>query len=141
LSTDCTADARISPRGAGEARKQPRVSCTLSVQVHAPSEDVLLFTYATNISHEGVYVRANRPLPVGARVHLDLQPHTPSERLCIDGVVVRIVEQGRGPRGMGVEFVDPTDDAKASIRQLIDRVDLKSLLTVADAETYSYYTD
>jgi uncharacterized protein (TIGR02266 family) len=122
-----------------DARKQPRVTCTLSVQVHAPSEDVLLFTYATDISHEGVYVRANRPLPVGARVHLDLQPHAPNERLTIDGTVVRIVENGSGPRGMGVAFVDADEQALEGIRQLVERVDYRTMLTAGDAETYSTF--
>ncbi len=122
-----------------DARKQPRVSCTLSVQVHAPSEDVLLFTYATDISHEGVYVRANRPLPVGARVHLDLQPHAPNERLTVDGRVVRIVENGAGPRGMGVAFVDTDEHAREGIRRLVERIDHRTMLAIGDAETYSTY--
>lgn len=122
-----------------DARKQPRVSCTLSVQVHAPSEDVLLFTYATDISHEGVYVRANRPLPVGARVHLDLQPHAPNERLTIDGTVVRIVEGNAGPRGMGVAFTNADEQALEGIRRLVERVDYRTMLAVGDAETYSTY--
>lgn len=135
MPSNCSAPARQT-----DARKQARVGCTLSVQVHAPSEDVLLFTYATDISSEGVYVRANRPLRLGARVRLDLQPNTPSERLTVEGVVVRVVEQGGGPRGMGVEFVEASDEVRAAIDRLIDRVDLRSMLTTADAEAFSYYS-
>lgn len=120
-----------------EHRKEARVSCALAVQVHAPAEDVLLFTYATNISAEGVYVRANRPLPEGVYVSLDLQPGAPGEHLKIKGVVVRTVEDLRRPRGMGIAFVEPQERELEALQRLIARLDGHALLTVADAEAYS----
>lgn len=122
---------------ASEHRKQTRVSCALAVQVHAPGEDVLLFTYATNLSDQGVYVRANRPLPEGSAVSLDLQPGTPSERLKLDGVVVRAARTKGGPRGMGIAFVEMRAHEREALSRLLSRLDKNAMLTVADAETFS----
>ncbi|MBW2733894.1 MAG: PilZ domain-containing protein [Deltaproteobacteria bacterium] len=124
-----------------EHREQTRVSCALAVQVHAPAEDVLLFTYAMNISHRGVYVRANRPLPQGASVSLDLQPSTPTERLTVKGVVVRVVDQEGSPRGMGIVFSEMCSNECEALERLVSRLDNRAMLTVADAETYSRYSN
>lgn len=105
-----------------EQRRQPRVSCTLSVQVHAPAEDVLLFTYATNLSSTGLFVRANRPLPVGTRVNLELQPQSMSERLSLEGLVVRAADAAAaGPRGMGLSFEARSLDDQRLLRRLLQR--------------------
>lgn len=122
-----------------DTRRDARRACTISVQVHAPSEDVLLFTYATNISADGIFVRANRPLPVGVKVHLDLQPHQPTERMQVDGVVVHIGDGTGQPRGMGVTFTDLGEVDCRALQLLMGRSDLRSMLTVADAETYSTF--
>ena len=94
----------------------------------APAEDVLLFTYAINISHDGVYVRANRPLAQGVAVSLDLQPGSPAERLQIEGVVVRAVDhQDQHPRGMGIAFVFDSPSHKAAVQGRLDRLMVASL--------------
>ena len=132
--------ARLLEAFVSEHRKQSRSSCALSVQLHAPSEDVLLFTYATNISPDGVYVRANRPLPVGAEVRLDLQPPAPSEAVRIAGVVVRVADGEREPRGIGVAFMrEQPPEQEDALDRLLNRVDLKSMLSVGDAETFSQF--
>ena len=120
-----------------EQRHRPRVCCSLAVQVHAPSEDVLLFTYATNMSQDGIYVRANRPLPVGTEVNLDLHPHATSERVRVAGRVVRVTEVGtKEPRGMGVCFA-PLAAAGDAIRRVVARLDTRSMATAADPEAYA----
>lgn len=40
---------------------------------------------------------------------------------------------------MGVEFVEASEEVRAAIDRLIGRVDLRSMLTTADAEAFSYY--
>jgi uncharacterized protein (TIGR02266 family) len=125
--------------GCSENRRETRNHCTLSVQIHAPSEDVLLFTYATNISKDGIFVRANRPLPVGVKVHLDLQPQQPGERVHLDGVVVHVGDGSGQPRGMGVSFTDLGDGDSEALRQLMGRANMRSMLTVGDAETYTAF--
>ena len=114
-----------------EQRSRPRVPCTLSVQVHAPTEDVLLFTYATDVSASGVFVRAKRPLPIGTRVHLELH-QTRSERVAVDGVVVHTPDHG--PRGMGLVFVEVDESARSRLGRLLDRAGMQNTLTHADAD-------
>ena len=106
-----------------EQRAQPRVPCVLSVQLHAPSEDVLLLTYATDFSPAGVFVRANRPLPVGTRVRLELQPDR-AERVAIEGTVVRVATEVGGPRGMGLCFVPADEAASTQLRRMFERAGL-----------------
>lgn len=112
-----------------EQRSVKRIGCSLTVQVHAPSQDVLLFTYATNISVGGLYVRANRLLPVGTQVRLDLQPEKfVSDRVSLYGSVVRTNQEfQRGPRGMGIAFASTeAEDAsfEARMKQLVSRLEI-----------------
>jgi uncharacterized protein (TIGR02266 family) len=92
----------------------------LSVQLHAPSEDVLLLTYATDLSPAGVFVRANRPLPVGTCVRLELQPDR-AEHVAIEGTVVRVANERGGPRGMGLCFVPADEEASAQLKRMFER--------------------
>lgn len=122
-----------------DSRKQPRVACTLSVQVHAPNEDLLLFTYATDLSNNGIYVRSNRPLAIGSKVNLYLKPQYLDETLQVEGIVVRTVEEGKDSRGMGVAFIETSHHDRQGIQQLLDRANAKTLLAVGDASTYRHY--
>lgn len=108
----------------------------LSVQLHAPSEDVLLLTYATDLSDCGVFVRANRPLPLGTRVKLQLQ-QTRGERIVVAAEVVRVPPEG--PRGMGLSFVDTDEGIREGIGRLIGRCGAEKLVTTADAEAFVWH--
>lgn len=119
-----------------DCRRQRRVSCSLSVQLHAPSEDVLLFTYATNVSGSGAFVRANRLLPIGTPVHVSLQPEGFGRRVKLDGRVVRVAN-GDSPRGMGLSFVQPNDDLTQELDLLLRRIDPH--VPAADADAYAWH--
>jgi uncharacterized protein (TIGR02266 family) len=106
-----------------EQRAQPRLPCVLSVQLHAPTEDVLLLTYATDFSPAGVFVRANRPLPVGTRVRVELQPDR-GQRVAIEGTVVRVANEVGGPRGMGLCFVPADEAASMELERMFERAGL-----------------
>jgi|GEM_PF-7133353 hypothetical protein len=119
-----------------ECRRQRRITCSLSVQLHAPSEDVLLFTYATNVSETGAFVRANRLLPIGTKVHVSLQPESFGGRVKLEGLVVRVAN-GDSPRGMGLSFAPPTNDLKTELDHLLKRIDHG--VPAADADAYAWH--
>jgi Tfp pilus assembly protein PilZ len=100
----------------GETRnlEQPygSLGSLLPVQVHAPTEDFLLLSYATNLSPESLFVLTSRPLPVGTEVLLNLQPHQSSERLMVKGRVHHF-HSGPGPKGMEMSL-QPIEEEEGS---------------------------
>ncbi|MCA9668887.1 MAG: PilZ domain-containing protein [Myxococcales bacterium] len=105
------------------------------MQVHAPTEDVLLLTYALNLSTAGAFVRANRPLPVGTKVRVELCRQR--ERISLEGVVVRVEGE---PRGMGMRF-DLDASSESALERLVDRVGREALPPAADAAARALYAE
>jgi hypothetical protein len=108
-----------------EKRRSPRVSCKVPVDIHAPSADCLLVTYATNLSATGVFVRVSQPLPIGSKLCIRLKPYGSLGEFEVQGAVVRHALGLDGhPRGMGVIFqmsdVQGRTEAEKLLRQLSD---------------------
>ena len=98
----------------------PSNGAALSVQVHAPSENFLLLSYATRLSRDGIFVRASRPLPLGTEVRLDLHSHGDSERVSTFGKVIR-VQDGPGMKGMEMAFEAANGSRSEALTRLLDR--------------------
>ena len=98
-------------RGDPETPDRPyrSLSSLLPIQVHAPAEDFLLLSYATNLTEESLFVLASRSLPIGTDVLLNLQPHHTAERLLVKGKVQRF-HSGPGPKGMEMTLQPPEEE-------------------------------
>lgn len=83
------------------------------------SIDELVSEYVTNISRTGVFIRTQAPLPVGTKVNLKFSIIL-DEIESVEGLgeVVRVVDDGPEPHGMGVVFSHL--DGKSA--QLIDKI-------------------
>ena len=99
-----------------DRRKFERVDTQISVD-YADGE-TFLFSYITNISEMGIFVRSDDPLPMGTRLklHFSLHDGTP---LDIEGEVtwinpVRLIADNPNP-GMGIRLIDLSPEDRERI--------------------------
>lgn len=103
--------------------RSPRYS---SLQFHVVYDDGEGFMTANvyNISHTGVFLETAMPLRPGERVRMTPLLPEPAGLFELDGEVVRAEEYNpeRGaerPAGMGVRFVDVSDEQVAQLEALL----------------------
>jgi hypothetical protein len=94
----------------------PRVVLKIS------SAERLRTNYLQDLSEGGLFLKADRILPMGSELTVELWPPGWTEPLALDATVVRIVEPTpgfKGTTGMGVSFHDVAPDAAERLRELI----------------------
>ena len=74
---------------------------------------------SANIGMGGLFVRTERPFPVGARVGLDLTLPDQVQAISVDGEVRWVLEKDGQTAGMGLRFVDPPVNATVAIYGLL----------------------
>jgi len=92
----------MDERQFGGQRKEPRVNVNREFR----SVEQFIVEYVQNISHSGVFIKSEDPLPIGTEVNLKFTVIM-DELETIEGLgkVVRVVEPGGDdPSGMGVIF-------------------------------------
>jgi type IV pilus assembly protein PilZ len=100
-------DASAEPPSSGlERRRNDRFDVTW--QVDCETEDTFLYAYITNISEMGIFVKTDKPLPVGTQLVLRFAPPTAEESFVLNGIVqwinpVRPLGENLNP-GMGIRF-------------------------------------
>jgi len=101
------ADASGEPPSSGlERRRNDRFEVTW--QVDCETEDTFLYAYITNISEMGIFVKTDKPLPVGTQLVLRFAPPAAEESFVLSGIVqwinpVRPLGENLNP-GMGIRF-------------------------------------
>ena len=101
----------------GENRTSTRVSAT-HVMVRVATRDRFRSSYLKDLSEGGLFVRSDKPLPVGAEVVIDLLPPGWSEPLRLCGQVLRC-EGAPGAAGMAVRFDGNEPEVLARLQQLV----------------------
>jgi type IV pilus assembly protein PilZ len=104
-----------------DRRKFERVLVDLEVDYKC--EDTFLFAYITDISAMGIFVRTNNPEPVGSRINVRFSPPG-MLTLQLEGEVIWINPYRPGDResinpGMGIKFLDLSDDQKQQLTDLV----------------------
>ncbi len=109
-------------------RSAERVRVDAFVKVHGDGGQELVFR-TRDLSEHGLflYTKVARayPFKVGSTLDLDLYDH--DGQVTCKCVVARVVEPGSAesatyPSGFGVRIVDCSDDARAALRAMIDRI-------------------
>jgi type IV pilus assembly protein PilZ len=107
---DSRPDAREVPSDAPSSGADRRRSGRFDVtwQVDCETEDTFLYACITNISEMGIFVRTDKPLPVGTNLVLRFAPSTADQTFVLRGVVqwinpVRPLGENLNP-GMGIRF-------------------------------------
>jgi molecular chaperone DnaK len=102
-------------------RRHPRAAIALLVQYRFNTLEDFLAEYVTNVSPGGMFIQSDAPPPVGTTIHLQFSLKDGSK--LIDGLA-RVVRQvavatPESPAGMGVEFVELTQEARAIVQQMV----------------------
>ena len=104
------------PAGADDSAER-RVFDRYEVQwtVDCVASDTFLYASITNISEMGIFVRTDKPLPVGTRLVLRFAPPSTEETFVLHGIVqwinpLRPLGENLNP-GMGIRFqsLEPPD--------------------------------
>ena len=92
------------------------------LKVDLQSEEAFLFAYVENISELGIFVAAEKPMPVGTKMTLKFPARGGVGPLTLGGVVRWInPPAGRHP-GMGVAFESLTDSQREKVVALVRAV-------------------
>lgn len=111
-----------------EKRNYPRTVVQLPVDYYADSEPAVLFNTTCDVSRSGAYIFTEVPLETDTNVEMifSLYGNNPDEtakRLLVKGLVVQDNPKQNADSkkfvGMGVQFLDLTDDGWGLIQQTI----------------------
>jgi uncharacterized protein (TIGR02266 family) len=86
------------------------------------SAERLRTNYLQDLSEGGLFLKADRILPMGSELTVELWPPGWTDPLALEATVVRVVEPTpgfKGSTGMGVSFHDVAPDAAERLRELI----------------------
>ena len=96
----------------------------VDLQVDYAADDMFIYSYMTDLSPLGIFLRSNAPLKVGTRITLRFTPPGEDEPMEVDGEVRWVVPfQSDAPEarvsGMGVQFVNPPEALREKIIGLV----------------------
>lgn len=108
-----------------DRRRSQRILVDLEVDYEC--EDTFLFAYITDMSAFGIFIRTNNPEPPGTRLNLRFALPGRQQTLAVEGEVTWINPFRPGDftsinPGMGVKFVDMTDEIRDRLLQLIRKI-------------------
>ncbi len=82
--------------------------------------DQFFIDYASNISMGGVFIRSQKPLPVGTRLKVKFNLPNLEQTIETSGIIVHMVRPSNNMHGMGLHFDDLDMDTKKLIDDLIN---------------------
>lgn len=103
-----------------EPRKTPRVPVRMRVEIQEQAPQRYLT--AVNISEGGMYLRTHAPLPENTLLHLTFTLPLDPDSIRVAGSVVRTARLGahlETEPGMGLRFVDISDDMRNKVRNFV----------------------
>jgi uncharacterized protein (TIGR02266 family) len=101
--------------GMSESRKSPRVNAPLII-VKIASRERMKSSYLKDLSEGGLFIRAEKVMPVGRELMVDLLPPGWQAPIRLSGTVVRVESS---PQGMGLKFEDNDEPTRERLRQLL----------------------
>lgn len=107
-------------------RRAPRHSVNMEVDYAADS--TFLYAYITDISSMGIFIRTDKPEPLGTTLSLRFTPpdevDVPSESIELEGEVKwnTIKHADTGEPGMGIEFIVTDDETRERLLELVKAI-------------------
>lgn len=90
-----------------------------------------------DLSESGAFIETGIPLPVGSTFVLSSLDLDDAHAFELEARVVRVVEEdGLQPAGMGVTFENLTDERRAFLHALIERVETEERASAGDRDIY-----
>ena len=115
-------ERRDSTAPSSEASRRSEERFDVTWAVDCASDDTFLYAYITNVSAMGLFVRTERPLAVGTRVHLCFSPDG-GRGFALVGEVAwinpHLVDGANINPGMGVRFLDLAADDRERLVETI----------------------
>jgi len=109
------------PHGS-EKRRSPRYTCEGSAELQEEGRDVRTWVTFTDVSLHGCYVEAQATYPTGVVLHLKLEAN--GVRVDVKGSV----RVSYPYLGMGIGFVEMSDDTRARLRELLGTVSRPAMI-------------
>lgn len=93
----------------------------IEIKVEYRRLNAFIADYTRDLSHGGLFIETERPLPVGEQCLFTLHVPKLDAPIALRGAVRRVVEPGgEAPAGMGVELVFDDDEERRALRQVVD---------------------
>jgi type IV pilus assembly protein PilZ len=92
------------------------------MKVDLQSEEAFLFAYVENISELGIFVAADKPMPVGSKLTLKFPARGEIGPLTLSGVVRWINPPGCRHPGMGIAFESLTAGQREKVVAIVRAV-------------------
>ena len=110
--------SRDRTRSFDERREQPRH--TIRLDVNYRHGDNYLFSRSSNLSEMGIFLVTDAPMSTGTKLELRFAVQGDDNPIEVMGVVVWIDPGTDGAEpGMGIRFLDPSEDTKRRVKALI----------------------
>jgi len=113
----------------GERRAAPRAGIELKVEYQRLN--TFFADYTKNLSRNGMFIKTNRPLPVGTEFLLKLLVPQLERPLMIHGVVQWVVGEAEASDasepGMGIRFAYESGDSQADVARIVEKLMVDSL--------------
>ncbi len=101
-----------------ERRRSHRAECT--VRVDYATVDEIFSEFTRDINEGGLFIETEKPRPAGTEVSMQFTLPGGHEAVTTVGRVVRVSEgEDSSPPGMGIEFENLSDEARARINEII----------------------
>lgn len=81
-----------------DSRRWPRIPLALTVRMRFSDLDEVVQGHTANVSREGLFIRMDKPRPIGTSVHVELEIVDTGAKVAIDGVVVRCIPDPDDPQ-------------------------------------------
>jgi len=106
-----------------EKRDAPRTF--IKIKINIEGEGAYLYDYSHDMSEGGIFIATGKPLSVGEKIKLKFILPELLEEIEADGEVTWVNPPGSvdPPAGMGIKFVDVSDEEKAHIQDVIARIE------------------
>jgi PilZ domain len=107
-----------------EKRRSPRYKCEGSVHIREENSESFTRASFTDVSLHGCYVEAQSTYPVGSILHMKLE----ANRTCVE--VRGQVRVCYSYLGMGIAFIEMSDQNRALLRELLGALSRPSVIVV-----------
>jgi len=115
------------PDSAPDSDRRSAERVPVDIRVDYRSEDTFLFASIRNISEVGIFVETKNPLPMGTSINLEFELPGGDAVAAVGRVVwvnpYRPDGENLNP-GMGVRFVDLSDDARNQVMGMVRKMAL-----------------
>lgn len=100
-------------------RKSERVDAGFVIQIKCDTFDQFLEEHAINISQGGIFIRTTQPYTVGTLLHFQFTSIDQGELIDGLGRVVHVMEDDAGNHGVGLEFINLSDESEDMIERIV----------------------